>query len=891
MRGRAIAVLLSFLFFVPTAYPACSWTPRVSAQFRSTAYDVAIASDGFGWIADGYGVRLIEPLGSGHAVRGSVAIAGTTRVIAVAGNLAYVGSGSRIHVVRRDGTSLRVLRSVDAGGTVNDAVVVAPYLFVATSNGIAHFHLADPAAPERTGVTISTTRTAVSSLAVFGSTMYAADGDETVEVISLALAALPQKTGIIESLPRSSSVHVTVNNLLLVSDELGQSTDVFTGTTRLARVPYGSNAFAQLGATSWIVASTDRAVRAIETSNFSRVAELFEQQLAPTGGTSNRVHAVARAGNRLYVAAGDIGLVTFDLAPLAPPYPLASYSDGATTTALATADRAFFTDSAGDIDEYSINSNGVSTSLVRSFAAGAGSRLHDVDGVLLSSSGSKAKVWTLTAAQPSAVEITFAAPIESAVLASGHVVAVLSDGTVWRAPAAGGAPQRLDLSNVSLVARAGVAVAFAQFTNDGKTSIRYYGSGDLTAQPRLFTADGIAIGGLALGATHAAVFTFRGLSVVDLATGTVRALPDSQRLIPRRVALAGDDLLVLGDRTLAVWSASRGELRREHPLPAGAVALHAVPALAAVATSEGTMVMRYAAALPAATALLSNRYFEQLAAAEGDLHLLGEGSTDVFWTSNGTVPQWQAAIETPGAIGIAALPEALYVLGANGSVVAYSPAGALLAQTSIGDGGNAQPLRIHAAGNAVWVSLSRGCSSGACQRATVVLDPKTLAVAATLNGAVTDVVTSGTRAYAIFTVPEEIRVYDVGGAVPVQLAAASSPASAAAIGASGGRVYVLADRIHAYTEALVPTGTHLQAASAESARMRIDRNCAVVTGRGTAAELYSLPAWTPAGTIDLPSTVRAIAVQPPRLFLLTDHSVEVWTSAPVPSPARRRSAR
>jgi hypothetical protein len=177
-------------------------------------------------------------------------------------------------------------------------------------------------------------------------------------------------------------------------------------------------------------------------------------------------------------------------------------------------------------------------------------------------------------------------------------------------------------------------------------------------------------------------------------------------------------------------------------------------------------------------------------------------------------------------------------------------------------------------------------------RKTLVLDPKTLAVTATMNGGATRVVTSGTRAYALFELPDQVRVIDIANPLQPSLVMAEvSPALASDIGYFGGKVYVLADRIYGYTESLLATGTSLSSVAATQS-MAIDGDCAVITGRNENPDFFALPLWNQTSAhVEIPSPVRMLAQQPGRLFVLTDHSIEVWTTAPPPSPPRRRAAR
>ena len=893
MRGRVISVLFLLLSLSPAAFSDCNWTPRYSGQFRATVYDVAVDAEGFIWIATGYGVQLLEQTATGLNILDAKPIAGSTRVLALNGTIGYAGSGTRIFVLRRNGKTLEVVRSVEAGATIND-LLVATNVYAATSNGIVNFDVfGDGTSLVRSNNVISTSSPNVTSLAVLGQTMYAADGDSSVETISIAIPSLPQTTGSLSSLPRSTAVHITPNNFILVSDDLGRNTDLFAGTSRFKSIGYGTNAYAPLDSTSFFAAGPDRAVHAVDATSGAAVAELFEEQLAPTGGTSNRVYAMARRGEMLYVAAGDMGLVTFNVATLASPHPLVSYDDAAATSAISIGDKAYFTNAGGFITETAINRSGLSLTPGRTWDAGAGAMLRDqAPNTLLTTSGANAKVWAIDTATATSTA-TFRTTVTSAVLTGTTIVALLADGSVWRAPAGGPVEQvNLGGAKMNYLARSGDAIAIAQVTDEGRTSIRYYPTSDRATPTRTVDLDGAAIGGLALSASSAAVFTFRGLNVIDFVTGNVRVLPESHRLIPRQLMFSGGDLLVLGDTKLAVWNATTGTRTREHSLPATAVTMHASPSLALIATTTGKIAIDYTRTLPAPASILTNRYYERMAAAGDYLYLFADGRVDEYWVGAGTAPRFEIGVSVPGAIDIAALPQSFYTLNANGSITAYSLAGVPLAEVAINEGPDAQPLAIFTAGNAVWVSLEKGCFSGACEQKTLVLDPKSLAVTSSMNGGAIDVFTSGTRAYALFNLPDETRVFNIANPLqPAIIANAASPQSATSIAFGGGKVYVLGTKVSSYNESLTPAGELLNAASANDAHIRIAGDCAVLA-RGGKPDTYSLPAWvTTLLPIEVPSNIRSIAMLPNRLFLLTEHSIEVWTSGPVATPSKRRSAR
>lgn len=877
MRGRVAAVLLILVFLSPETRGQCSFAPRYSGQFRATVYDVAVDGS-FLWTATGYGVQLIEQ----NEPVDSVAIPGSTRVIATTGNgYAYAGSGSKIVVLRRTGRTIEVVRSIDAPGTVND-LLISSYLFAATRDGIAHYDLFDPASPNRTSATLDTSRPNVTSLALGRNQLYAADGDLTVEIFNVSIPSLPQRIGALEALPRSGAVHATSDGYVFVSDEIGQNSDVFIDTTRIARVPYGSTSFAATAGGAFFVAGNDRTLRAISIADPARPAELFERQLAPLGGTANTIYELVGSGPTLYVAAGDMGLLTFDVASLAAPYPLLSYGGGAKTSALiidGSAPKAYFSDAGGSLFETDLELSTLRTAQ----DPGVPTVIHDSQGSdLVLSKGAKVLVTPLAGAPR--LELTFPATVTDAAMAGDTIVALLANQSVWTAKTA---PEQLNLggAKISYLATSGSIYALAEVREQGTTVIHL--------PAKTFTVDGAVTGGLALNATHAAFFTFRGLSLLDLATGAVTTLPGSSDVFPRQLLFAGTDLLVLGDRTLTVWDTTTRARIRTHTLPASAVDMHAGAGRVAIATDEGMLILDYRGVLPFLTASPAlNHYYTKAVTGRDLLYLFGNDGVDVYSTAAGVTPSFVTSVNEPGLIDVAATAEQFFTLAGNGTVTAYSRAGVQTAQTVVNEGAGTQLLSITTAGEAVWVTLAKGCISGACEKRTLVLEPRTLALRHSFSGAATDVATSGTRAYALLDLPNEIAVFDITDPLqPVMTAHIAAPASAKSIAFAGNRVLVLGDKLYTYTQALVASGERLPASTATEQQIEIAGSCAVIIGRAENPELYDPDTFSSATTIEVPSTARSIATQPGRLYVLTEHSIEVWTLSPVTPPQRRRSAR
>ena len=842
------------------------------------------------WVATGYGVSLFERTADGLAPLDTVALPGSTRVVVASGTgTAYAGSGSQIFMLRRDGTRIAITGSAGASGTVND-ILLTSRLFVATTDGIDHYDIVDPATLIRSDVELFTTLPNVSSLAVSGSTLYAADGDATVELFSLALPGLPQHTGTVSAMPFASTVHTTADGRLVVSDRFGQATEVFAGATRIARAPMGSSSFAATGAV-WFLAGPDRTLRAADFSDPGRVAELYETILPASGGNDNGIHAIARSGDDVYVAAGDIGIITLHAAAIRKPYPLVGYAETTSTTSVAMqGDRAWF--GSGDkVSEMLVVPAGLSLQPQRSWTAGPGTVVHDATGdFVLTSSGSSATLWLRSSNPPAAaVTASLPSPVTSAVIRDSGFVTALADGTVWRAD-----PQTSRVASApaaTQIVRSGGAVAIVEIREEGTTTLHYYATGDLSAKTRELTLPGAAVGSVALDATDAALFTFAGINLVDLDSGSVSTIAGSSGVIPRALVFAGEDLLAMDGRSLYVYDGAE-TLLRAHPLPAVASAMAASADHAVFATSEGTAAMSPRASLPVVMSRSASRFYTKLAATEDSVALFGLDGLDLFSTASGSAPRYRASIATSPVVDIAANATTLFTLTAGGTVRAWSDAGVVIAETTLDEGPEAIARRIIIVGNAIWVSIFKGCSTGTCLATTVVLDPTTLAITGSMSGIADDVASSGTQTWTLTDLPREMRVIDTSDPLhPTVLVGVPRPQSSVSIAYSGNEVLVLADRVYLYeASTLAPAGERLDASTVTSSdRIRVHDGCAAVTGRGPGAVFYSLPDWSVARTFETPSSVRALELENDRLLLLTTHSLEVW-SLNEPQPASRRRA-
>ncbi len=915
MCGRALAVLLVSFLAVSSAFPQCTYTNAYSGEFRASYLDLVTNANEV-WTATGYGMQLFD---SGRFVQ-SLPVPGTTRVIRLATGVgAYAGSGSSIYLI--SGTpatgGLRIGGSVDTGGTVNDIIVTPNYLYAATNAGLQQYDLLNPAAPVRTPATFATTTSNVTSLALSGSLLYATDGDNTVGIFDVTVPALPQKTGQLLSLPRSTSVHVTATGdptlfRVYVSD--GQNTDVFVGSgpaaVKAATVPFGTTAFAPLTGDVVFAAGTDRRIHAIDWTNAAAPVEIFATDVLPSGGTINRAAAMAISGGALVLAAGDAGLQVWDVNGFTAPFPVRSYTTGATTSVLWAGGKLYAARSTGGISEFTKSSSGALTA-----ARQWDSRVHTLydsnNGFLLSSTGSLLTDWTLVSQTPVlASSASFRSNIVSGAIVNSTAYAVLDDRTLWTADLSqtSPTPQPVAISgtNPSSIARSGNALAIADIRDDGTTAVSYFPSADLTKPPQTVSVPGTSTTVVALSGSTAAVFTFRGINLIDFGSGSVSVLPQSNDSLAQALALTGSQLLELTDTTLRVWDPATGKLVREFPLPVGGSAL-AVDQMAGIATPAGVagVVLDSTSTSPRLVSTRGgNAYYRKIAAVGDRLYLFDGRTIDIFSTTFGAAPRYVSSVQPPGIVDFAVSTDALFAVSNSRTITAYSRDGTAIAQAALNEGSDVQPIAIATAAGVPWISISKGCLTGSCQQQTVVLDPRSLVRTALLDGPAVDVTGSGTRAWAIFNdLPASIRVYDTTDPLhPSALASRAAEGSAApvSIAESNGTVYVLGEKLYAYDEAgLTKSGEQFASYQPDLAgvyayvdqRIRIDGGCGLVSGRSASPQLFAVPQWIATAAPAVPASVRSVAAVPGRLYLLTDDSVEVWSTQPPPAPSRRHVTR
>ncbi|MGZ8868021.1 MAG: hypothetical protein ACXW2P_06725 [Thermoanaerobaculia bacterium] len=892
MRGRVTLFLSTFLF-ATAATPQCNYRLEHSAPLRATYFDAVIEGNDL-WAATGYGVQLFDRTVDPPRLAASIAVPETTRSIDVRDGVAYAGSGTAVHVVRKSGDQLQLVRSLDVAAVVNDVVSTPSTLYVATANGLVAFDRRDPLSPAAP-VVLVTSNPNVLSLARSGEDVYAADGDRSVERFRGT-----SSSGALSALDRSLSVTVA-GSRILVSD--GQRTAIFSANgTAVATTTIGGLTAAALDSNTLFLAGNDRRFRAVDMTLAESPVELFASDIIPTGGTVNRIGALVVAGNRLYVAGGDAGLLTLDTTGFASPYPLRSYRFAPKTSALDAGTAIYAADAAGGLTEITRFSSG-NLSQGRTWAAAAAHMVHDFENAfLLTSSGSGVSFWAVSSTPAEVAAFSTEAPVSAAVLESqSSAVVLLTNGSLWRMTTAAGST-RLNVPPASLLSGSDTGIAVASLNDSGTTDIRFYPDGNFAAAPRTFSVPGAA-STLAMDGSRVATFTFRGITIVDFSSATPAetVLPQSNTALILDLELRGSTLIDVTPGSLRVWNLTDSRLTRSFALPTEplSLSLHPTAAIATVLTADAVATVSWdsPARQPSQLSVTGgNLYPRKAVATSNRLFVLAGQAVQVYETGQSPAPHYTTTISVPGALDIAASESFLFVLFSNRTVTAYTHGGLALRTATIDEGADTLPLAISAAGGAPWVSIRRGCTTTGCEERTVVLDPASLVRTASLDGGVNDLTIAGSTAYALVDIPpaSEIRSYSIADPLHPSLAGSrASEGSAAAIATDGSTIFTLGTRAFSYTTSLTKIGEELGTTAVSAATdLAVDEGCALMTGRSGAAELYRRTGsqWTPAGFISIPGVARGISQQLGRIIIINDYSMEIWTRLAPQSPPRRRRA-
>jgi hypothetical protein len=328
-----------------------------------------------------------------------------------------------------------------------------------------------------------------------------------------------------------------------------------------------------------------------------------------------------------------------------------------------------------------------------------------------------------------------------------------------------------------------------------------------------------------------------------------------------------------------------------------AVHIAANSTIADVATEDGVTSIQLAATTRMPALLFTtngNAYYKKLVAGGQRLYFFDGRNVDIFTNTMQSV----GGIRTPLIVDVAASDTNVFTIQNNLTVTSYARDGNALATSTINQSSDLPPL-IASAGGAAWASIAVNCQSSGCEGKTIVFDPKSaFAQTTTMTGTVRDVATSGTRAYVLTELPNEVRVVDISDpAHPSMLVSRASegtqPPRAIAFG--NNTVYVLGEKLYSYSPAdLSKTGEQLASYVTDPTsgvtyvdqHLRTDGTCVALTGRQFSPQFLG-----GSPSIASPAAGRFVATQPGTFYFLTDYSLEIWSTKPLPPAPRHRATR
>lgn len=857
------------------------------------------------WVTTSYGVALYDRSTTPPQGVVGMALPGTTSAIRVLGDVAYVGSGSRLYLIRK-GNPLQVISSIDVGGTVNDLLEVPPYVFVAATNGITNVDLIDPARPAIAG-RLSTTAGGAFSLARRTNTLYAADGDQTVELYTIQIPSVPQKIGTVNALPRSTSVQVS-GSVLFVSD--GQQSQLFAvdGSQAVPVSTWSSiptSSFFSPATSIALVSGVDRRIRAIDFTQLDQPVILWQSELAPSGGNLNRIQGIAGTAASAYFAGGDIGLATADLANFRAPHPVRLHP-GSTASSLGAAGATIVVAEGTKLARYRRDSGRLDA--LAPLDDGRASIVHDNDAArILGSSGSALTLWD--AATGSVVSsASLRSAVVSAVLQGNAAFVVLLDKSFWRIDLTTAAATATEIVAMPAhsVARSGNAIATAQIDQDsGRTILRYWSDSNTANAPVTLNVDGGATSGVALSGSKAIVVPFRGVTIADFSNGSIKVVPETAP--GTDLVASGDSVYFLTRSVIQQISVAAASVQRSWSLPAEGTALAMIDdSTIGVASDQGVIFLNVATTSSQpllATVETTNSYEKKIVAGGDRISLFDGRSVDNFVATAMThAPRYQFTLPLDStAADVAADDARIYTLSANGRVSAYE-ATRPLASFQIDEGADVVAHRIFFIAGALHVTFTRGCSAGACEKKTIVLDPRNgLQQTASYSGALLDAVDSGTIAFIVTELPAEIRQLDIRDpwhpAAVKSVAAEGNPVSIAYSDAQRS-VYTLGAKLYAYDSAsLAKRGELLQPWVVDPSgrityldqRVRISGSCGVIAGREFDPLFFDITgplAWGGPTRLPSPAAVRGVGRLDGAWYFLSDYSLEAWSEGAQPERGR-----
>ena len=904
---RTITRVVLLLLVVPMLRADCVRRNVYSGSFRAPMTDLSIDGSDL-WVATSYGITLWDRNSVTPRAVAGLALPGPSTSVRAQHAIAYVGSGQTLYAIRKNGSDLAIAGSVDVGASVRELLLSNGYLFAATTNGVVQFDLLQPDHPLVVNH-LGTTSGGALSLAVVDTTLYAADGDSSVEVYTIQIPSLPQKIGTFTALPQTTAVRV-VGTGLFVSD--GQQTQVYIGSgatpAKVGTIPFGGTSVFPINSSSVWMAGNDRVLRAVDFGDANAAVVLDQISISASRGSINRISAINGADGLLYVAAGDGGLATVDGRNFQSPFAL-HFHPVAASSAGASGQTYVVAQPANGLTTYHLSND----HLTRGQTFQPGNWIvHDmVTERVLASSGPTLTLFDVSALPKSLATVTMAANVRSAVMNSSGTWVVLDDKTLWRVDMTQATPAatRVDAGGAapSFIARNVNGVATVDLGSDGNSTVRFWLDGDLTKTASSKLIQGAATSGAAVFGSTVAVSTFKGISVIDFAgSGAVTLIPDTPPA--KGLFLSASKVYYITPSKLQVYELASKQLVRQLELPSNGVAVvRGVPTdPISFLTNDriGSYRDESAASLPSTQIYAAGSHFYKSMSVEANMLLIFDGATaDRFVLSAAQVPYFAGSIPLDGGTIDATLVNGKVAdLTSDGHLLLLNLSGQIVGQAQINEGSDVTPISVRNIRGALHVSILKGCLSGTCEKKTLVYDPRTtLAVSASYSGGITDAVVSGNTAYLLLDLPSELRRVDVTDPFhPVMGTTAAQTDNPVAVAYSSAQnsVMVLASRLTTYNgTTLVKVADLLTSYSNDPSgrvgyldqSIRVDADCATMIGRNFDAQQFNVlsPSTISALTgLNLPSAGKKLASNGKAIFVLTEQSLEVFSNETAPKRKR-----
>lgn len=898
---RLPGAVTAFVISLTLSAAPLPWPVTYSGSSRFTALDVAVDGEHV-WTAGSWGVRLQRTGADGLDPGTTIGVPGhTTRIVAAQGR-AWAASGTRIVAISASPTPV-IEGMVEVGVEINDLLLDAPYLYAATQNGIIQLDLLQPSIPAVLR-TLATSSGGALSLAKSGRHLFAADGDLSVEIYDIGFPSLPQGVGSFAVFPRTTAVGIA-GDLLIASD--GRQSRIFTAggsPSLIGRITSGADAV-RLISPGIVAASEGRELWIRDLRNPANPLLLWSTSSPVTAGSVNRIENLAMAEGLLIAAAGDAGVITFDVSGFSEPWATVAYQTPPLGSVAAGGDLVLSARAEGGLTLWRRTAAGLEK--LHDFGENVSWTAADADGSrLLAFSGARLTLWSAGSGAPALEgETQLDSSVRDAVLVGTTAWAVLDDGSGARVdfsatPAALSAWETGVPAPYALARRDG-AVAVAGMA-DGQTMVRIYSEGESVGDAVSFS--GVATSGIAIDSTRRiAALTFSGLHLIDAITGSSTVVPDVDPVLA--IVYSGERVVLLRRDHLEVRDSAHGSLVSRIGLPAAADSAAALSEHGEVAVAGETALTlirpQSADRQPSFAGSVEQNRYPLDVQVDGSWAHVRELERFVRYqiTSSGTLSPVAAVTVPQGTVSIAAVGREIVLLSSAGVVTKMEWSGRVLGSAPLEEVPGLVPLDLHAVAGAVWVSSRRGCSAGSCEKRTDVLDPGTLRFTASMTGGITDVTVSGSTAWAVTDLPGEVRRIDVRDPLSPVIAAArgvdGDPVSVAHDPA-GDRLWLLGQRLQWLEPlSLQPLGEWLESwrphprLSYNQQRIRSGPGGLAIVGRWFAPRIW--PGGDPpiAPLVwDTPAAARAIAAARDGWLLVTDASIEV---AMTPEESRRRGIR